>query len=127
MKRSHIPVLLMLLFGATLVLPLWPVVNYAWNKDYIASVLCINRDKPEMKCEGKCHLNKMMVTTHEQSQNQSEGMPTELLVAFSTFPCVFLPLSFRSMDFSFRLDHLIRNEEMPLDVFDGRIFHPPRC
>jgi hypothetical protein len=36
------------------------VLDYQLNKDYIARVLCINRNKPEMKCEGKCYLCKKL-------------------------------------------------------------------
>jgi hypothetical protein len=38
--------------------PMWPVVDYIVNYDYIANVLCENKDKPEMQCNGKCHLSK---------------------------------------------------------------------
>lgn len=36
---------------------------WAWyfqNKDYIASTLCENRDKPEMECNGQCVLSKAL-------------------------------------------------------------------
>jgi hypothetical protein len=33
-------------------------MDYAINYDYISKVLCINKDKPELKCNGKCHLMK---------------------------------------------------------------------
>lgn len=36
------------------------VLEYQWNKDFIARVLCVNRNKPEMKCEGKCYLCKKL-------------------------------------------------------------------
>lgn len=38
--------------------PLWPVVDYVVNYNYIVNVLCENKDKPEMECNGKCHLGK---------------------------------------------------------------------
>ncbi len=41
--------------------PMWPVVDYVVNYDYIVNVLCENKDKPEMKCNGKCHLIKELV------------------------------------------------------------------
>ncbi|HEY9560417.1 MAG TPA: hypothetical protein VIR29_06475 [Anseongella sp.] len=33
---------------------------YQANRSYIASVLCINRDKPEMHCDGQCVLAKKL-------------------------------------------------------------------
>lgn len=38
--------------------PIFPVVEYMVNYDYIASVLCENTDKPEMQCNGKCYVAK---------------------------------------------------------------------
>ncbi len=33
---------------------------YEFNKDYITQELCENKDKPKLKCEGKCHLAKQL-------------------------------------------------------------------
>lgn len=44
------------------------VADYLLNKDYIAKVLCVNREKPEMKCNGKCHLAKQL-----KKQDAAEG------------------------------------------------------
>ena len=36
--------------------PIHPLVEYYANQDFFANVLCINKDKPEMACNGKCIL-----------------------------------------------------------------------
>ncbi len=41
-----------------LIKPVLPVLDYALNYDYISKVLCVNKDKPKLKCNGKCHLMK---------------------------------------------------------------------
>ena len=41
------------------------------NQDYIAEVLCINRAKPELKCNGHCHLSK----TLEENNNPQKKSP----------------------------------------------------
>lgn len=46
------------------------VADYLLNKEYIAKVLCVNRDKPQMKCNGKCHLNKQL---QKQADAETEG------------------------------------------------------
>ncbi|XZF13150.1 hypothetical protein ACTHGU_15290 [Chitinophagaceae bacterium MMS25-I14] len=33
---------------------------YEWNKNYVATVLCENKDKPQMHCCGKCYLRKQL-------------------------------------------------------------------
>lgn len=50
--------------------PVLPVVEYAVNYDYIATVLCINKDKPEMKCNGKCHLMKELAKSSQEDNEQ---------------------------------------------------------
>lgn len=41
------------------------LVDYHFNRDYYEA-LCVNKDKPEMHCNGKCELRK------EASQSNSE-------------------------------------------------------
>ncbi|RAV30574.1 hypothetical protein DN748_03510 [Sinomicrobium soli] len=36
--------------------PAFPFLEYAVNYDYISQVLCINKDRPEEQCFGKCYL-----------------------------------------------------------------------
>ena len=43
--------------------------DYFINKDYIAKVLCINKDKPKMHCEGKCHLQKQLKEGEKKEQS----------------------------------------------------------
>lgn len=50
-----------------LVKPVLPVIDYAINYRYIATVLCENKAKPELKCNGKCHLMKELA---KQSENE---------------------------------------------------------
>ncbi len=40
--------------------PVLPFIEYSILKDYIVKNLCINRDKPENKCDGKCFLNDQL-------------------------------------------------------------------
>ncbi|WP_053327895.1 hypothetical protein [Chryseobacterium gallinarum] len=50
--------------------PLVPLVEYAVNYDYIKDVLCINKNKPELHCNGKCYLSKELAKT-----NDTESLP----------------------------------------------------
>ncbi|MFZ4930799.1 hypothetical protein [Chryseobacterium sp. Mn2064] len=52
--------------------PLIPLVEYAVNYDYIAKVLCINKSRPEIHCNGKCYLSKELAKT-----NDSETSPLQ--------------------------------------------------
>lgn len=48
--------------------PILPVVEYVVNYDYIATVLCENKDKPMMHCNGKCHLMKELAKNAEEDK-----------------------------------------------------------
>jgi hypothetical protein len=45
--------------------PILPVFEYVINYDYIAKVLCINKDKPKLHCNGKCYLMKELAKNSE--------------------------------------------------------------
>ena len=49
---------------------LWIVMSFKINQDFIAKVLCINRDKPKLACAGKCHLMQKLKEAEEKEQEQ---------------------------------------------------------
>ncbi|GAB3249091.1 hypothetical protein GCM10027347_05920 [Larkinella harenae] len=42
------------------------IAYYHANKDYIAKVLCENRAKPQLRCNGQCYLAKRLKAQQEQ-------------------------------------------------------------
>lgn len=50
-------------------------MSYELNKSSIIEQFCINKDKPEMKCEGTCHMKKMMLS----EDTEKEGEPQMVL------------------------------------------------
>lgn len=52
------------------------IINYEVNKDYISNVLCENKEKKAMHCEGKCHLKKEL-DKEEKSENTPTGSSKE--------------------------------------------------
>ncbi|QDK78011.1 hypothetical protein EXU85_05165 [Spirosoma sp. KCTC 42546] len=51
------------------------IAYYHANKDYIARVLCENRDKPQLHCDGKCYLAKQLKA---QQERQDKDMTARL-------------------------------------------------
>ena len=45
------------------------LLEYAINKDFIASALCINKARPKLQCQGKCQIMKKMAA-EEQPDNK---------------------------------------------------------
>ncbi|TYP92129.1 hypothetical protein LX73_2379 [Fodinibius salinus] len=49
-----------------------PLTWYIANYDYITSELCVNRDNPDIDCDGMCQLEKKM---HERQEKQAQTAP----------------------------------------------------
>jgi len=52
--------------------PILPVFEYMINYEYISKVLCVNKDKPKMKCNGKCHLMQELAKSSENEKPISD-------------------------------------------------------
>lgn len=46
-----------------------PVVDYFQNYDYIVNVLCENKEKPMLECNGKCYLSKLLAEEADDESN----------------------------------------------------------
>lgn len=57
-----------------------PVVYLAYvlNKEYIATSLCENKNKPAMHCNGKCHLSKQLAKASETGDAQNQKGATSM-------------------------------------------------
>lgn len=45
--------------------PLIPIMEYVADYDYIANVLCVNKSRPELHCNGKCYLSKELAKAND--------------------------------------------------------------
>lgn len=52
--------------------PLSPIVEYVVNYDYISQVLCVNKEKPQLQCNGKCHLMKELAKASDDEKPISD-------------------------------------------------------
>lgn len=64
--------LVFLIAFTVLIKPVFPVFEYLINYDYIRTELCVNRVKPELKCNGKCHLMKELAAASEKEKPASQ-------------------------------------------------------
>jgi len=72
---------------AILVKPVLPVMEYFVNYDYITKELCINKDKKNLHCNGKCHLKNKLAEasdTAEKSLPDKKSKPAQIEVLFFT-------------------------------------------
>jgi hypothetical protein len=45
------------------------VAHFEWNKKIIARTLCENKKRPQLKCNGKCHLRKQLKEQEKKEQS----------------------------------------------------------
>ena len=73
---SLLAIMLLQIFSKVVV-----VIEYQANKEYIMEFLCINRDKPQLECEGKCQLTKKLKVQHDTDKQANErGQKQEVQV-----------------------------------------------
>ena len=100
-------------------------LNYAYYElDPIGFIesLCENQDKPELECNGKCHLNKVA-----QSQDKKQNTP-ESIVNFKEL------ILFPSPESDFLVSNIKDSKKSPLFDYQNlysyinsnNCFHPPR-
>ena len=83
-----------------LVKPAVPVIDFVVNYGYIIAELCINRDQPELECNGTCYLQKELAQASQWdlpiSQDRKIPLPANELFfelhSVSTPKGEFIPL-----------------------------------
>lgn len=101
--------------------PIAPFVEYAVNYDYISKVLCINKDKPEMNCKGKCHLMKEL-------EKQQEDDFQSLRISMKEYPIGFVKIYSilkEEITLLFKLKSPFFYQKQYSYLMDFSIFHPP--
>lgn len=117
----------LLLFSIMLptVSPWGTIAYFHLNRDYIAKVLCENRQRPELKCNGKCYLARKL---KEQEDNKDKETTSQI----QNLPVLQLfaqPVT--AFKFSSDLFHLKEKSEFfyQLTVYlspVSRLLRPPR-
>ncbi|MFI8377904.1 hypothetical protein [Leeuwenhoekiella sp. NPDC079379] len=52
--------------------PAFPFMEYIIDYDYISTVLCENKEIPEMNCNGKCYLMNALAEASEKESSQKK-------------------------------------------------------
>jgi hypothetical protein len=83
MRNQVFGIFFYLLYLLAMVRPIIPIIEYHANYDYISSVLCENRDKPYLECNGKCYLEKQLKKTNNTHQDHKSTVPQ---ISFEDYP-----------------------------------------
>ncbi|TXB66731.1 hypothetical protein FRY74_00680 [Vicingus serpentipes] len=65
-------------------------INYLINISEITELFCVNKEKPQLQCNGKCHLAKQFIET-EKDENQSPFSNTQLAYNFDVISILLNP------------------------------------
>lgn len=64
------------------------IAYYELNVEYITEKFCENKEKPQLQCNGKCHLAKeLSVVGTNSSNDQEEGV--KIVTAYKSFTPLF--------------------------------------
>ncbi|WMW78303.1 hypothetical protein RF683_02330 [Flavobacterium sp. 20NA77.7] len=106
--------------------PLIPLVDYVINHEYIATELCENIAKPEMHCDGKCHLKKELAKAASDekpiSNQKSSISKQEVELLF----CQFVDaIYFRTLFSTLKNKISDRYQNLYFHNSIDTVFHPP--
>ena len=95
--------------------------EYLLNIDYITSVLCVNKEKPKLKCNGKCYLAKKLSEDQNHDQQSPANTKEKFDIQLFYLPNPFKLANVHSEEKSEYYDH----DEHFYSAFLHPIFHPP--
>lgn len=101
-------------------------IHFKVNQDEITEEHCINKDKPELNCDGKCYLKEQLNNTRETAdQPQSPSTPRFLEFECDTFISSEMK-DLKSTDEEVRHSKIYFSKKLISDPHLRGIDHPPK-
>ena len=76
------------LYLVAMLKPVEPILEYCFNYNYIVEVLCVNKDKPRLNCNGKCYLMKQL-----QKQSSENSPKKAQSIQLENYPIGFIEIA----------------------------------
>lgn len=106
--------------------PILPVIDYIVNYDYISNVLCENKAKPELKCNGKCHLIKEFAKASNDDKPINSDKKNNLTQEVELLFCnEIAEISFRQIYFHNKTSIGDNYANLYFHSVSCSVFHPP--
>ncbi|PJJ74495.1 hypothetical protein BXY57_0053 [Thermoflavifilum aggregans] len=96
------------------------ILDYRINIRYIATHLCVNRDRPELHCNGKCFLKKQLEKDQHRDASNGSSEKNILDINYCTDHASFVFPIFNSSPIHFSE----LKSSLPVASLDN-VFHPP--
>lgn len=123
MLRSclHIALILLILLNGTGYTCIQ--VHFYLDREQITILYCINKDKPQLECDGKCELGKRLSEAEKQQENGEEISLEELSLVYAPERSVPIQYTPSELDIS---KLLIDNRTIHISELYRDFFHPPQ-
>lgn len=96
--------------------------EYILDIERFTELYCKNKDKPEMQCNGKCHLTDQLAENEEQKQSKEIQSPPELLLF-----CLASEIELvKEAEFYISNKSTFRFNADLIDGIGDTVFHPPQ-
>lgn len=98
------------------------ILHFKLNQNYIEQNLCINKNRPELECHGKCQLEKEL---------KNSGDDLQSIKGFSLYETIaFIPISLESWKISFSKVTTLNSQTFYFEKLSGQSWvnlwwHPP--
>ncbi|MEO1052079.1 MAG: hypothetical protein AAFX87_15715 [Bacteroidota bacterium] len=100
-------------------------LDFEVRQDYIANVLCINKEEPITICDGKCYLNMKLEEASEKQDQENATNVRQLEISFFNQPITTPVITPPPLATSVR--HTLTVEGGQINPFLDGVFRPPQC
>lgn len=101
------------------------IAYYQINKEYITRILCENRDKPQLHCNGKCYLAKKL-SEQQEKKDQQTSKSIQNIPVLQLFASAIASFEFPASHFLLRRERIfpyhLASYQAPLSILV-----PPPC
>ena len=123
LKSIGIGIITVSILGSALVYPLI-YLDFSLRQDYIAKVLCIQKDKPNNGCNGHCYLAKKLKKAQEKKQEKKQTVKEH---KFTFFYQEVNPQDISQAKNTESINWFSSYNNRFIASYSNSIFHPPQA
>jgi hypothetical protein len=94
---------------------------FSYNQNTLAKEFCVNKNKPQLHCNGKCYLLKKLKQAQEKEQQQDQKLQKILLQE----AVIMLPFKFNPYRVEEGIQLVLHSAGKPV-TYAYSVFHPPQ-
>lgn len=127
MMRTLLPILFVTAFLIQLMGKSIITAHYLLNKEQITKALCVNKNKPSKKCQGKCQLIKKLKEQQKKEEGTAPVSLPEVMKGKTEWPAELNELTITVPSTVFTPAIFPTYAATMISVQCADIFHPPCC